>query len=83
MLSRREQGATYEQIAETLGVPPSTLHRWSREFGRETSDAATAPFRRVELVAAVPTMTLHGPCGLRVEGLDLDTLVALWRRLAS
>jgi hypothetical protein len=28
-------------------------------------------------------MTLHGPCGLRVEGIDLDTLVALWRRLAS
>ena len=48
------------------------------------SDPDEAPFRRVELVdESARAMTLHGPCGLRVEGIDLDTLVALWRRLAS
>lgn len=32
---------------------------------------------------APATFTLTGPSGIRVEGLDLDALAALLRRLAS
>ena len=84
VLSRREQGATFEQLARTLGVPANTLLRWSRALAKPSSAAAEVPFRRVELVGeVVRSMTVHGPCGLRVEGLDLDSLVTLWRRLSS
>lgn len=84
VLSRRAQGETFEQIARTLGVPGNTLLRWSRALAERSSAPDEAPFRRVELVDEnTRVMTLHGPCGLRVEGIDLDTLVALWRRLAS
>ena len=82
--ARREQGATCEQLAAELGVPANTLLRWSHAFAKSTSNADAGAFRRVQLAdARARAMTLHGPCGLRVEGLDLDTLVALWKRLAS
>ena len=84
VLSRRQQGATYELLAQTLGVPPNTLHRWSHSLKHDAATTDEGPFRRVQFVdEGASSMTLHGPYGLRVEGLDLDTLVALWKRLAS
>lgn len=84
VLSRREQGATYGELADTLGVPTHTLQRWSRALGRDSSDATDGPFRRVQIAAETARgPTLYGPCGLRIEGLDLETLAALLRRLAS
>lgn len=82
--ARRVQGASFEQLAEELGVPANTLLRWSRTLARPSSEADVGAFRRVQLADEhARSITLHGPCGLRLEGLDLDTLVALWKRLGS
>jgi hypothetical protein len=70
----RAAGVTMAQISADLGVSLDTLYRWRRD----------APgFRQVEVVAeAASSFTVHGPRGLRIEGLDLASLADLLRRLA-
>jgi hypothetical protein len=36
----------------------------------------------VEVVAPESRLAVHGPCGLRIEGLALDDLAALLHKLA-
>lgn len=75
--SRRAAGTTLEAIGEELGVPWRTLARWCTAE-RKPKRA----FRPVEIVA-VPSARpiVHGPRGLRIEGLDLDGVAELVRRL--
>jgi predicted transcriptional regulator len=76
--TRRADGTPIAQIARELGINAQTLRRWMLE----TRDA----FGVVHVVphsVAPATFTLTGPSGIRVEGLDLDALAALLRRLAS
>ena len=73
---RRADGGGLKAIGDELGVAWRTLAHW----GSSTNGA----FRRVE-VATPPlpaTFTVHGPRGVRVDGLDLDELAELLRRLA-
>jgi len=76
--NRTAGGETLKAIGEDLGVSWRTLARWCAEGGR-----GRRAFRSVEVVA-VPsaTPTVHGPRGLRIEGLDLDGVAELIRRLA-
>lgn len=73
---RRSDGATDEQIARELGIPAMTFRRWV--------GSRSAAFRAVAVIeeAASAPLVVHGPRGLRVEGLDLDHLVELWGRLS-
>jgi hypothetical protein len=75
--SRREAGMTLETIGDELGVPWRTLARWCA-----TKRKSGPGFRAVEIVA-VPSArpVVHGPRGLRIEGLDMDGIVELVRRL--
>lgn len=73
---RRAAGATMQQLASELGVALDTLYRWRREQPRG------AALRRVEIVGERHALTVHGPCGVRIEGLDLDGVAALLRKLA-
>lgn len=80
VLAQRELGTPITTLAQELGVPASTLLRWCRVF----EESALSAFRPVRICEDdPPTFTLHGPAGTRLEGLDLDTLIAVWRRLAS
>lgn len=76
--ARKADGASEAAAAAELGIPALTLSRWRR--------AAAAPrFLPVVVepaVAASPQLVVRGPCGLLVEGLDLDGLAQLLRRLA-
>ena len=72
--ARRAGGATMRQLARELGIAMDTLYRWRRD----------APaFRAVEVVAppSATALTVRGPRGLRVEGLDLAAVAELWRQL--
>ena len=79
--ARRAAGASYEDVAAELGVTAVTLSRWMAE-------TKGVPFRRVEVSAvddlddASQRVVVHGPGGLRVEGLTLAGVADLWRRLA-
>lgn len=78
---RKAEGATLAMAAKELGIHAKSLGQWSK--GRGTARR----FRPVELVEeqAVPrrgsSMVLYGPGGVRVEGLTVEALSELLRRL--
>lgn len=79
---RRAEGANVPAIAREIGVAPWTLALWLRT-------PASAVIRAVDVVPEAPrhrAVAVTGPVlitpeGVRVEGLDRDTLVAVLRAL--
>jgi hypothetical protein len=75
---RRSEGVTDEQIAREIGVSAMTFRRW---VGARRGSFAVATV--VDATPApVAAIVVHGPCGLRVEGLSVDEVAALWSRLS-
>ena len=77
---RRAEGVADEAIGRELGISPMTFRRW---VGARPSAFTLATI--VEPEAAAPpsgALVVHGPRGLRVEGLDLAAVVELWERLS-
>lgn len=73
------------ELARELGVGAATLERWcEREQEAEQYPAAMQPVAVVPPTWSTdaPGLVVHGPAALRVEGLGLDDLVALWRKLS-
>lgn len=67
-----------QQLRRELGISNKTLAKWLPQ-------RAPIPQLIPVEVAAQPicaSLVVHGPAGLRIEGLDLDGLVELLRRLA-
>jgi len=79
-VARRRQGAALLTVGAELGISWKKLGRWlgARKTGPR--------FERVQ-VAAAPAVTkalvVHGPRGLRIEGLDVDGVAELVRRLGE
>jgi hypothetical protein len=77
-----------KEIGFELGMPWQTLQRWASAIADAPLVPTNAPsFALVEVVEATKAsperaITIRGPGGLYIEGLDLDTLVELLRRLA-
>jgi hypothetical protein len=67
-------------VAAELGLHAATLGSW---LGREERSPTT--FARVEVLAEPAArdgaLVVYGPHGLRIEGLDLEGVVTLMRRL--
>ena len=79
-VARRRQGATLLAVGGELGMNWKTLARWVGER------RAAPRFERVQVAApaAAPrTLVVHGPRGLRIEGLDVDGVAELVRRLGE
>jgi transposase len=84
-VARRRQGAKLVEVAAELGMPNHTLSRWVGE------KRAAKHFERVEVIAepaapAAPTaraLIVHGPRGLRIEGLDITAIAELVRRVGE
>lgn len=84
-VARRRQGAKLIEVAAELGLHDQALSRWLGEKRRANG------FERVQVVAAVPTVAaaaaraivVHGPRGLRIEGLDLAAVAELVRRVGE
>jgi hypothetical protein len=82
---RRAQGATWGGIAQELGIGVDSLTKWARTAERSP---AVPAFRQVSLEQEVVASTagrglvVHGPGGVRVEGLDVASLAELLRRLS-
>jgi len=75
---RRQAGAPVGLIARELGLGSGTLARWARR--RRSASATFVPVRVA--AASVAGFTVHAPGGLRIEGLDVATLVDIVRQLA-
>ncbi len=81
--TRGGEGVSVELAAKELGLSAKALRKWSK-----TASGTSPAFRRVEVVPektvrarGASPLVLHGPGGLRVEGLDVESLAALLRRL--
>lgn len=75
--SGQAQGRPLKEIAREVGLPWQTVHRWLDQAPR---------LRRVRLAAgpersSAARLTLVTSQGLRVEGLTVEDLAALLRRL--
>lgn len=69
---RRGEGVGDEQVARELGLSAMTCRRWA---GPRRSSFAEAMVAESSTVGSV---VVHGPRGLRVEGLALEQVIALW-----
>lgn len=79
---REREGASGSVVAAELGVGAPTLSRWSRQV-----DGATSSFRAIELVTErreerTTALVVHGPRGLRIEGLTVLDVVTILERLS-
>lgn len=78
---RQMQGGSLRQVASELGVSGITLGRWSRREAEGTSG-----FRAIEVVAGAVRReswpVVHGPRGVRVEGLTVAEIAELFERLS-
>ena len=74
---RRSAGVSAERIAGEVGLPAWTLTRW---LARKPAFVPVEIVQSVEPVA--PRIVVHGPRGLRIEGLDLGAVVELVARLS-
>jgi transposase len=79
-VARRREGATVVAVAGEIGLNWRTLTRWVGE-----RKAAGKRFERVEVVAPIAqrALVVHGPRGLRIEGLDLAGVAELVRRVGE
>jgi hypothetical protein len=80
---RQQQGASLQEVEAELGVSGMSLLRWSRR-----SAALTPGFREVEVIEAQPEVSapasgiiVHGPRGVRIEGMHVADVAELLRRL--
>ena len=76
-----EQGASMHRVAGALGLPARSLTRWLQQSAPPVLRPVTV---RPDPVAAAPPaagLVLLTPQGVRVEGLDRDTLIAVLRML--
>jgi transposase len=81
---RHGEGISRTRACDELGLDWGNVHRW--KTGRDPR--STTSFRRVRVIAApdpvaarAAQLVVHGPRGLRVEGLDVEGVVDLLRRL--
>ena len=82
-VARRRQGASIVEVAAEVGINFRTLARWlgarkTERFGRV--EVVAAPVRAA---AAAVAIVVHGPRGLRIEGLDLAAVAELVRRVGE
>ena len=77
-VTHRAGGMTPKQIGHELGMDWRTVKRWLDE-------ECVAGFEQMIVQEEAPEpagrLVVHGPGGVRVEGLDLDALANLLRKL--
>lgn len=84
--ARRKQRISPAKICLELGIGIPTLRSWTTPK-MERVEMLSSSFERVEIVGAPASSTkerfvVRGPGGLCIEGLDIDNLVELIRRLS-
>jgi transposase-like protein len=78
--------ATTEQVMVELGLNDWTLSRWIQEARRRRSTGRRPKgFVRLEVKAPEVEplgLVVLGPCGLRIEGLGVDALALLMKKVS-
>jgi hypothetical protein len=75
-------GIPWAQVAKGVGITGCTLLQW-RKDALPPQQATFLPVAVIEPPRhSQGQLVVHGPAGLRIEGLDLDGVAELIRRLA-
>lgn len=76
----RAAGFSYKEIAGEVGVSANTLMSWRYQ------DRHAASSRLQTVTVAIEerhgAFVVHGPRGMRIEGLCVDAIAELWERLS-
>lgn len=85
--ARRKQEISPAKISLELGIGIPTLRNWTSTKNTRAIEMASAGFEQLEVINTqhCPTparLVVHGPAGLCIEGLDINTLAELIRRLS-
>lgn len=79
---RLSAGASAREVAEELGLIGWTLQRWLQSEHRGDIKAVDG-FVRLEVKSpSQQAPVVHGPCGVWVEGLEIEAIAALMRSLS-
>jgi transposase-like protein len=78
---RRAAGASLLRIASELGVAMNTLERWL-QLDQKMKLHPVSVQQEERRSALKSALVLHGPGGVRVEGLDPESVAAILRALA-
>ena len=76
--ARQAVGAPLSAILRELGVRRATLAGWAAPAKADTKPR----FVPVSVIEEATRIVVHGPRGVRIEGLDLAGVADLLRRLA-
>lgn len=84
---RRKQKISPANIALEIGIGLGTLRSWTSPKKRSAVAMVPKGFERVEITENVAQfaktqVVVRGPGGLCIEGLDIDSLAELIRRLS-
>lgn len=86
-VARRRQGAKLVEVAAELGLSDQTLSRWLGEKRSSTKfvQVVAAPAASVAVSKPVTpsAIVVHAPRGLRIEGLDVEAVAELVRRVGE
>ena len=77
-------GASVASLCKDIGIGEPTLHKFLGKPVRRGLKRS-AGFKRVKVIAPAAVeraVVIRGPCGTSVEGLSLDGVAALLKRLA-
>jgi transposase-like protein len=78
--AERDAGRSWASMARACGIPVITLQRWVAEEAAEGDDEMRPVAIVAERVQVAPSVVTR--CGLRVEGLDLESIIELVRALS-
>lgn len=86
-LARRKQRVSMAKISLELGIGVPTLRLWTSPKEMRAIGMGSAGFERLEIIDTPASSTnaklvVRGPGGLCIEGLDIDALAELIRRLS-
>ncbi len=76
-----DQGASVHRVAGALGLPARTLTRWLQQSAPPVLRPVTVRSDPMPTAPPAAGPVLVTPQGLRIEGFDLDTLIAVLRLL--
>ena len=83
-VARRRQGAKLVEVAAELALSDQTLSRWlgEKRASKKFVKVVAAP-EAVSVPNVSPAIVVHGPRGLRIEGLELAAVAELVRRVGE
>jgi hypothetical protein len=81
--ARRASGVTVSKAASELGIASFTIVRWGTQNGLALGRGRFVPVSiQPEITQIRGNLIIRGPAGLCIEGLDLDGLAALIKKLS-